>query len=139
MSGEVETARVRVLERDVRRFGERADAIDAEFGDRRHSATWRGLVKSRQAELADAREELRKAERPRSVAAADVTPGQALWNPYGGSRGNFIAASEPRHMPDGSIEIDAEDGRTGRFRPGYELHLNWRAMDMRDAELEAEL
>lgn len=65
------------------------------------------------------------------------SPTSGLWNAFGGSRGHFVAASHPRHLSDGTIEIDAEDGRTGRFRPGYELHLNWHAMDMRDAEREA--
>ena len=130
MSGEVEAARVRVLERDVRRFTERADTIDAEFGDRRHSATWRGLLESRQAELATAREELAKAERPRSVAAADVTPGQALWNPYGGSRGLHRGQRAAPHT--GRVHRDRRRGRPhwpipARLRAAHQLAGDGRA------------
>lgn len=138
MSAEIEAARVAALTRDVRRFTERYEAIRAETGDSRNTAGWRQLLESRKAELATAREELRKARRPRTIAVADVTPGLALWNPYGGSRGHFVAASGPRHLQDGTVEIDAEVGRTGRFRPGFELHLNWPAMDAQaETELEA--
>jgi hypothetical protein len=36
------------------------------------------------------------------------------------------------------VEIDAEDGRTGRFRAGYFPNLDWRAMDRQAQEAVAE-
>ncbi len=68
-------------------------------------------------------------ERPRSVEAQHVEPGQHLWNPYGGRLGHFVVASEARPSPDGHVEFEIADGRTGRFRPDFHLYINWPAMD----------
>ena len=68
-------------------------------------------------------------QRPRYVRAQDVEPGQHLWNPYGGPIGHFVVASQARPAPDGTVEFDAADGRTGRFRPNFHLIINWAAMD----------
>ena len=71
-----------------------------------------------------------------SIEASAVRPGDLIWNPYGGARGHAEVASEPRQRPDGSVEFDCADGRTGRFRPQFRLRLNRGAMDSRDAERE---
>ena len=73
----------------------------------------------------------------RGIAARDVKPGDVIWNPYGGARGRAEVASEVRWLPDGTVEFDAADGRTGRFRPQFRLRLDTGAMARRDAEREA--
>lgn len=77
-------------------------------------------------------------EGTRTVAARDVQPGMIVWNPYGGRRGRIIVASEPRELPDGTVEFDAADGRTGHFRPVFELLLDPAAMDRAQAGRDAE-
>ena len=74
----------------------------------------------------------------RSVEASAVRPGDRIWNPYGGPQGYAVVASEPRTRPDGTVEFDVTDGRTGHFRPQFRLRLNRSAMEQRDAEREAE-
>src|SRR6266542_5993398 len=74
----------------------------------------------------------------RGIAARDVQPGMIVWNPYGGARGRAEVASEARERPDGTIEFDCADGRTGHFRPQFRLRLDREAMDRRDAGAEAE-
>ena len=76
-------------------------------------------------------------ERPRSVKPGQVTPGMHLWNAYGGQAGHFVAASEGRLADDGSIEIDLADGRVGRYRPNFHLHVDWHATDAEIAAREA--
>ena len=72
--------------------------------------------------------------RPRRIAAQDVQPGMHIWNPYGGARGFAKAASAARTVGD-HVEFDTADGRVAKFRPGFELGLNWSAID---ADLEHE-
>jgi hypothetical protein len=60
----------------------------------------------------------------RSIHASDVRPGMVVRNPYGGARGRFLVASEPRPRPDGTVEFDTADGRTGRFRPQFRLYFD---------------
>ncbi len=71
------------------------------------------------------------------IEARDVRPGDMIWNPYGGARGHAEVASEPRERPDGTVEFDCADGRTGHFRPQFRLRLDRAAMERRDAEMEA--
>ncbi len=71
------------------------------------------------------------------IEAGDVRPGDMIWNPYGGARGHAEVASEPRERPDGTVEFDCADGRTGHFRPQFRLRLDRAAMERRDAEMEA--
>ena len=71
------------------------------------------------------------------IDACDVQPGDLIWNPYGGARGRAEVTSEARERPDGTIEFDCADGRTGHFRPQFRLRLDREAMDRRDAEKEA--
>ncbi len=73
----------------------------------------------------------------RGIAARDVQPGMIVWNPYGGARGRAEVASEARERPDGTIEFDCADGRTGHFRPQFRLRLDREAMTRRDVEREA--
>lgn len=75
--------------------------------------------------------------RPRRIAAQDVQPGMHIWNPYGGHRGYAEVASAARTVGD-HVEFDTMDGRVGRYRPGYELHLNWPAIDA-DRETEGQV
>jgi len=75
-------------------------------------------------------------QNPHGIDARDVRPGDMIWNPYGGARGHAEVASEPRERPDGTIEFDCADGRTGHFRPQFRLRLNRAAMERRDAERE---
>ena len=70
-------------------------------------------------ELEDQRE-----ARPRRIAAQDVQPGMHIWNPYGGARGFAEVASAARTVGD-HVEFDTADGRVAKFRPGFELSLNW--------------
>jgi hypothetical protein len=97
--------------------------------ERRLMARFPGTEREREAEE----------ERPRSVAACDIKPGMIVWNPYGGSRGRLVAASEVRERPDGTVEFDAADGRTGHFRPQFRLRPDWPAMDRAKTEEEREL
>jgi hypothetical protein len=60
----------------------------------------------------------------RSIHARDVRPGMVVRNPYGGARGRFLVASEPRPRPDGAVEFDTGDGRTGVFRPQFRLYFD---------------
>jgi len=60
----------------------------------------------------------------RSIRPGEVRPGMVVRNPYGGAHGRAVVASEPRERPDGTIEFDTEDGRTGVFRPHFRLHLD---------------
>ena len=71
------------------------------------------------------------------IEARDVRPGDMIWNPYGGARGHAEVASERRERPDGTVEFDCADGRTGHFRPQFRLRLDRAAMERRDAEMEA--
>ena len=71
------------------------------------------------------------------VEARDVRPGMVVWNAYGGVRGRAEVTSEARERPDGTIEFDCADGRTGHFRPQFRLRLDRAAMARRDAEREA--
>ncbi len=64
-----------------------------------------------------------------SIRARDVRPGMVIWNPYGGARGRALVASEPRERPDGAIEFDTADGRTGIFRPHFRLHFDRSATE----------
>jgi hypothetical protein len=132
VSGEVEAARVQQLERTLRRYTGKAEAYEAEAVP---AGAWRQSAARIAGELEDARGELAKAQRPRDVQAADVEPGMMLWNPYGGDRGRFTAASAARVMPDGSVEVETEDGRTGKFRAGFRLVIDWHAIDLQ-AEAE---
>ena len=75
--------------------------------------------------------------RPRSIKPGEVTPGMHLWNPYGGRLGHFVAASQARVAPDGNVEIDLADGRVGRYRPNFQLHVDWTATDAEVAAREA--
>jgi hypothetical protein len=59
-----------------------------------------------------------------TIHARDVRPGMVVRNPYGGARGRFLVASEPRPRPDGMVEVDTGDGRTGRFRPQFRLYFD---------------
>ena len=59
----------------------------------------------------------------RGIDARDVRPGMLVWNPYGGDRGYAVVTSEPRGRPDGTIEFDVADGRTGHFFPQSRLRL----------------
>jgi superfamily II DNA or RNA helicase/tetratricopeptide (TPR) repeat protein len=61
------------------------------------------------------------------IHAQDVKPGMVVRNPYGGSRGRGIVASEARQMPGETVEFDVEDGRTGRFRRHFELGYDHHA------------
>jgi len=72
-----------------------------------------------------------------SIGAREVRPGDVIWNPHGGSRGRAEVTSEPRERPDGTIEFDCADGRTGHFSPQFRLRLDREAMARRDAEKEA--
>ncbi len=72
------------------------------------------------------------------IDARDVQPGDLIWNPYGGPRGHAEVASEARERPDGTVEFDCADGRTGHFRPQFRLRLDRAAMERRDAGAEAE-
>jgi len=69
-----------------------------------------------------------------SIDARDVRPGMVDWNPYGGRRGRVVVASEPRERPDGAVEFDAADGRTGIFRPQFGLHYDRAATERLAAE-----
>jgi len=73
----------------------------------------------------------------RGIEARDVRPGMLVWNQYGGSRGYAVVTSEPRERPDGTIEFDVADGRTGHFRPQSRLRLIRTAMASAEAEREA--
>jgi hypothetical protein len=59
-----------------------------------------------------------------SIHARDVRPGMVVRNPYGGARGRFVVASEPRPRPDGAVEFDTGDGRMGVFRPQFRLYFD---------------
>ena len=72
------------------------------------------------------------------IEARAVRVGDLIWNPYGGSQGLAEVTSEPRERPDGTIEFDCADGRTGRFFPHSQLRLRRAAMESRDAKREAE-
>jgi hypothetical protein len=141
MSGEVEAALVRQLERRHRRIADLAEAYAPAVAEapnlRGAAAAWRGAADRAAAELAEARAELARAQRPEHVAVTDVRAGMFLWNRYGGQRGRFTAAADARMMPDGTVEIDAADGRTARFRPGSRLDIDWHAADLA-AQLAAE-
>ncbi len=76
-------------------------------------------------------------QEPRGIDAGDVRPGDIVWNPYGGARGRAEVTTEARERPDGTIEFDCADGRTGHFRPQFRLRLDREAMDRRDAAREA--
>src|SRR5260370_38191258 len=73
-----------------------------------------------------------------SIHARDVRPGMVVWNPYGGARGRALVASEPRERPDGVVEFDTADGRTGVFRPHFRLHFDRAATERLAAERDAE-
>ncbi len=73
-----------------------------------------------------------------SIRARDVRPGMVVWNPYGGARGRALVASEPRERPDGAVEFDTADGRTGVFRPHFRLHFDRAATERLAAERDAE-
>jgi hypothetical protein len=73
-----------------------------------------------------------------SIHARDVQPGMVVWNPYGGARGRAEVASEPRRRPDGTIEFDTADGRTGVFRPDFHLHVDRSATERLAAERAAQ-
>jgi hypothetical protein len=64
-----------------------------------------------------------------SISARDVRPGMVVWNPYGGARGRALVASDPRERPDGAIEFDTADGRTGVYRPRFRLHFDRAATE----------
>jgi hypothetical protein len=70
----------------------------------------------------------------RWIEARDVRPGVIAWNPYGGPRGRLEVASEARERPDGAVEFDVADGRTGHFRPTFRLRLDRAAMERAEAE-----
>jgi hypothetical protein len=72
------------------------------------------------------------------IHARDVRPGMVVWNPYGGARGQAEVASEPRRRPDGAIEFDTTDGRTGVFRPHFRLHFDRSATERLAAERAAQ-
>jgi len=72
------------------------------------------------------------------ICARDVRPGMIVRNPYGGARGRGEVVGEPRQGPDGTIEFDLADGRTGRFRPGFRLDLDTAAPEPTQAEREAD-
>ncbi len=63
------------------------------------------------------------------IRPGDVRPGMVVQNPYGGAHGRAVVASEPRERPDGTIEFDTEDGRTGVFRPHFRLYLDRAATE----------
>jgi len=73
----------------------------------------------------------------RGIDARDVRPGDVIWNPHGGFRGRAEVTSEPRERPDGTVEFDCADGRTGHFFPQFRLRLDREAMARRDAERDA--
>jgi hypothetical protein len=75
-------------------------------------------------------------QEPRGIDARDVRPGDMIWNPYGGPRGHAEVTSEPRERPDGTIEFDCADGRTGHFGPQFRLRLDRAAMARRDADAQ---
>jgi hypothetical protein len=137
MSGELEAARVRQLERRLQHYADRLATFEGDPFLRNQVGAARGMTERTAAELEEARADLAKAQRPRHVAAADVQPGMKVANPYGGQRGRFTAAGAARVMTDGSVEIDAEDGRTGKFRPQFLLDIDWHAIDLA-AQIEAE-
>jgi tetratricopeptide (TPR) repeat protein len=61
------------------------------------------------------------------IHAENVQPAMVVRNPYGGSRGRGVVASEVRQMPNGTVEFEVEDGRTGRFRRHFELDYDHHA------------
>jgi hypothetical protein len=73
-----------------------------------------------------------------SIHARDVRPGMVVWNPYGGTRGRAEVTSEPRQRPDGAVEFDTADGRTGVFRPHFRLHVDRPATERLAAERAAQ-
>lgn len=73
-----------------------------------------------------------------SIHARDVRPGMVVWNPYGGARGQAVVASQPRERPDGAIEFDTTDGRTGVYRPHFRLHFDRTATQRLAAQRDAE-
>ncbi len=102
MGAEVEAARVRAAEARTRQAASDYDARLAAYGPSHQLTMARGeALAARQAELAEAREQLRQAARPATVRASDVEPGMMLRNPYGGTRGRFTAAAAPRQLAGG--------------------------------------
>ena len=82
MGAEVEAARVRAAEARARQAATDYDARLAAYGPSHQLTVVRGeALAVRQAELAEAREQLRQAERPATVRARDVEPGMMLPTP----------------------------------------------------------
>jgi len=59
-------------------------------------------------------------------------------SPYGGSHGRAVVASETCQMLSGAVPFDAEDGRTGHFRPSFKLDYDRPATERRAAERAAD-
>jgi hypothetical protein len=65
---------------------------------------------------------------PLSIRAVDVRPGMIVWNPQGGRRGRMEVSGEVRQLPDGTVQFDLADGRTGHFTTSFPLRLDRAAM-----------